>query len=96
MLIMETTNVFIIFDYIFTYFYVLFCISGDNNSLSNYFQSISDHKDVIRSSMSVQGLILMMRDDVTKIGNVSLFFCFKYNRDTRKTLCIFTLISMLY
>lgn len=82
---------------LFLIIYVLFCISGDNNSLSNYFQSISDHKDVIRSSMSVQGLILMMRDDVTKIGNVSLFFfCLRYNQGTRKKLYIFILISMLY
>lgn len=38
--------------------------------LNSYFQSVSDHKDVIRSSISLQGLILMLRDDVSKVGNV--------------------------
>jgi len=42
----------------------------DKDMLESYFQSVSDHKDIIRSSMSLQGLILMLKDDVSKVGNV--------------------------
>lgn len=40
--------------------------------LKNYHQTIVDHKEVIRSSMSLQGAILMLKDDIVTLGNVSL------------------------
>ncbi|XP_011871302.1 PREDICTED: dynein heavy chain 8, axonemal [Vollenhovia emeryi] len=49
----------------------------DKEDLPNtYFQNVSDHKDIIRSSMSLQGLILMLRDDVTKVGNSYLRYSY--------------------
>lgn len=44
---------------------------SDKNLRNTYFQSVSEHKDIIRSSMSLQGLILILRDDVSKVGNVN-------------------------
>ncbi|KAL6445584.1 hypothetical protein ACFW04_000844 [Cataglyphis niger] len=49
--------------------------------LNTYFQSILDHKDIIRSSMSLQGLILMLRDDVSKVGNSYLRFSYIWAED---------------
>ncbi|XP_029675665.1 LOW QUALITY PROTEIN: dynein heavy chain 8, axonemal-like [Formica exsecta] len=49
----------------------------DKEDLFNtYFQSVSDHKEIIRSSMSLQGLILMLRDDVSKVGNSYLRYSY--------------------
>ncbi|XP_026831330.1 dynein heavy chain 8, axonemal [Ooceraea biroi] len=49
---------------------------GDNTSLNSYFQSVSDHKEIIRSTMSLQGLILILRDDVSKVGNSYLRYSY--------------------
>ncbi|RLU26152.1 hypothetical protein DMN91_002318 [Ooceraea biroi] len=50
--------------------------AGDNTSLNSYFQSVSDHKEIIRSTMSLQGLILILRDDVSKVGNSYLRYSY--------------------
>ncbi|KAL0129655.1 hypothetical protein PUN28_001727 [Cardiocondyla obscurior] len=34
-----------------------------------YFQNVFEHKDIIRSFTGLQGLILILRDDVSKVGN---------------------------
>ncbi|EFN74803.1 Dynein heavy chain 8, axonemal [Camponotus floridanus] len=44
--------------------------------LNSYFQVVSDHRDIVRSSMSLQGLILMLRDDVSKVGNTYLRYSY--------------------
>lgn len=36
----------------------------------NYHQTVSDHKDIIRSSMSFQAIILMLKDDINILRNV--------------------------
>ncbi|XP_036143732.1 dynein heavy chain 8, axonemal [Monomorium pharaonis] len=46
------------------------------NLPNTYFQSVFDHKDIIRSSMSLQGLILILRDDVSKVGNSYLRYSY--------------------
>ncbi|CAL1673550.1 unnamed protein product [Lasius platythorax] len=49
----------------------------DKEDLFNtYFQSVSDHKEIIRNSMSLQGLILMLRDDVSKVGKSYLRYSY--------------------
>ncbi|XP_018316536.1 dynein heavy chain 8, axonemal [Mycetomoellerius zeteki] len=48
----------------------------DKNLRNTYFQSVSEHKDIIRSSMSLQGLILILRDDVSKVGNSYLRYSY--------------------
>ncbi|XP_018374249.1 PREDICTED: dynein heavy chain 8, axonemal [Trachymyrmex cornetzi] len=48
----------------------------DKDLRNTYFQSVSEHKDIIRSSMSLQGLILMLRDDVSKVGNLYLRYSY--------------------
>ncbi|KAG5316447.1 DYH8 protein, partial [Acromyrmex insinuator] len=50
---------------------------------NTYFQNVSEHKDIIRSSISLQGLILMLRDDVFKVGNSYLRYSYIWteNRD---------------
>ncbi|KAG7190763.1 hypothetical protein KM043_006835 [Ampulex compressa] len=41
----------------------------DKTLLRNYYHSVSDHKEIIRSAMSLQGAILVLKDDVSKVGN---------------------------
>lgn len=53
-------------------FIMCLCHLDKENLTNTYFQSVSDHKDIIRSSMSLQGLILILRDDVSKVGNVRI------------------------
>ncbi|XP_018048480.1 PREDICTED: dynein heavy chain 8, axonemal [Atta colombica] len=48
----------------------------DKNLRNTYFQNVSEHKDVIRSSISLQGLILLLRDDVSKVGNSYLRYSY--------------------
>ncbi|XP_018400014.1 PREDICTED: dynein heavy chain 8, axonemal [Cyphomyrmex costatus] len=48
----------------------------DKDLPNTYFQNVSEHKDIIRSSMSLQGLILMLRDDVSKVGNSYLRYSY--------------------
>lgn len=53
-------------------FIICLCHLAKEDLPNTYFQNVSDHKDIIRSSMSLQGLILMLRDDVSKVGNVRI------------------------
>lgn len=40
--------------------------------LKNYYEYITDHKEVIRGSISLQGAMLVLKDDIARIGNVSM------------------------
>lgn len=41
-------------------------------NLKNYYSIISDHKEIIRVTMGLQGIILMLKGDITTLGNVIL------------------------
>ncbi|XP_076677676.1 dynein heavy chain 8, axonemal kl-3 isoform X2 [Andrena cerasifolii] len=47
-----------------------------NKSLKNYYQIISDHKEIVRSVMSLQGGILALKDDITQIANKYLRYSY--------------------
>ncbi|XP_018342058.1 PREDICTED: dynein heavy chain 8, axonemal [Trachymyrmex septentrionalis] len=48
----------------------------DKDLRNTYFHNVSEHKDIIRSTISLQGLILMLRDDVSKVGNSYLRYSY--------------------
>ncbi|XP_026672559.1 dynein heavy chain 8, axonemal-like [Ceratina calcarata] len=43
---------------------------GNKASLKNYYQLISDHKEIVRCVMSLQGAILAIKEDVLQISNM--------------------------
>ena len=64
------------------YYKLIFVYSEDTADLKSYHQTIVDHKEVIRTLMSLQGVIVMMKDDIAHLGNVSFFLM------TRKPCCV--------
>ncbi|XP_067209496.1 dynein axonemal heavy chain 8 [Linepithema humile] len=61
----------------------------DEKLLKNYFQIVSDHKDIIRSSMSLQGLILVLKDDVFKVGNSYLRYSYIWTENRNNIIQTF-------
>ncbi|XP_048268511.1 dynein axonemal heavy chain 8 [Bombus terrestris] len=53
------------------------------DSGKNYYQIISDHKEIVRSVMSLQGAIFAMKQDVDEIANIYLQYSYIWseNRD---------------
>lgn len=47
-------------------------IDLSKSMLKNYHSSVADHKEIIRISMSLQGAIIMLKDDIATQGNVSI------------------------
>ncbi|XP_034179159.2 dynein heavy chain 8, axonemal kl-3 [Osmia lignaria lignaria] len=60
--------------------------SVDNRTLKNYYDTISDHKEIVRAVMSLQGAILAVKDDVAQIGNMYLRFSFIWSEDRSKII----------
>lgn len=50
-------------------------IDGDElRMLRTYEKIVSEHKEIIRTSMSLQGTILILRNDIAMLGNVIIVF----------------------
>ncbi|XP_024940596.1 dynein heavy chain 8, axonemal [Cephus cinctus] len=57
-------------------------IDDDNvQPLKNYHQSVVEHKEIIRCSMSLQGAMLMVKDDITMLGNSYLRYSYLWAED---------------
>lgn len=51
--------------------------------MKNYYQIISDHKEIVRCVMSLQGAIMTIKEDIEDLCNVLLFSFFstlKYHK----------------
>ncbi|OXU30794.1 hypothetical protein TSAR_013179 [Trichomalopsis sarcophagae] len=44
--------------------------------LKNYYEYITDHKEVIRGTLSLQGAMLVLKDDIARIGNMYLRYSY--------------------
>jgi hypothetical protein len=53
--------------YLYEFFLIIL-----GQQLANYHEFITDHKEVLRTSMSLQGAMLVLKDDIFKVGNVSV------------------------
>ncbi|KAI4504021.1 hypothetical protein M0802_000492 [Mischocyttarus mexicanus] len=60
---------------------------GDTKrDLKNYYQIISDHKEVIRITMGLQGIILMLKDDITALGNSYLKYSYIWDENKEQII----------
>lgn len=53
------------------------------DGMKNYYQLISDHKEIVRCVMSLQGAIMTIKEDIEDLCNVLLFSFFstlKYHK----------------
>lgn len=44
-------------------------------SIKNYYQMISDHKDIVRNTIALQGIISGLKSDINFIANVRDYAC---------------------
>ncbi|XP_076166225.1 dynein heavy chain 8, axonemal kl-3 [Ptiloglossa arizonensis] len=51
-------------------------LDDSNKNSKNYYQIISDHKEIVRSVMSLQGAIIALKDDIAQIGNMYLRYSY--------------------
>ncbi|KAI4493643.1 hypothetical protein M0804_001819 [Polistes exclamans] len=54
--------------------------------LKNYYHIISDHKEVIRITMGLQGIILMLKDDITALGNSYLKYSYIWDENKEQII----------
>ncbi|XP_015430178.1 PREDICTED: dynein heavy chain 8, axonemal [Dufourea novaeangliae] len=65
---------------------------GDNvqmsptGSLKNYYHILSDHKEIVRSVMSLQGAISSFKDDIAELGNIYLRYSYIWSEDRNKII----------
>lgn len=48
----------------------------DDDQFNNYYNTVAENKDIVRCTMSLQGLIMMLKNDIVAMGEVSLFITF--------------------
>ncbi|XP_058810344.1 dynein axonemal heavy chain 8 [Phymastichus coffea] len=56
------------------------------SSLTNYYEYIINHKEIIRSSMNLQGAMFVLKDDITQIGNIYLQYSYLWTEDRNKQI----------
>ncbi|KAF7401630.1 hypothetical protein HZH68_007450 [Vespula germanica] len=55
-------------------------------NFKNYYSIISDHKEVIRITMGLQGIILMLKDDITTLGNSYLRYSYIWDENKEQII----------
>ncbi|XP_076295220.1 dynein heavy chain 8, axonemal kl-3 [Lasioglossum baleicum] len=58
-------------------------------SMKNYYEIISDHKEIVRSVMSLQGAISAYKDDIIQLGNTYLKYSYIWSEDRNKIIQYF-------
>nr|XP_031825788.1 dynein heavy chain 8, axonemal [Nomia melanderi] len=62
---------------------------SSKGSLKNYYQILSDHKEIVRSVMSLQGVISSYKDDIVQLGNIYLRYSYIWSEERNKMIQYF-------
>ncbi|XP_076759064.1 dynein heavy chain 8, axonemal kl-3 [Xylocopa sonorina] len=54
---------------------------NENNEKKNYYQIISEHKEIVRSIMSLQGAIVAIKEDIMEIANMYLRYAYIWSEE---------------
>lgn len=66
------------------------CLTGGLQSgIRSYFRMVSEHKDIVRSVMALQGILYMYKPDIEKLLNVKIFVSHFCNHLLKQVVLIF-------